>query len=69
MLSDTLTLEDLEQLARIFDEISDETGARYSAVAFVAWMRAEDNWRREPSGRLVIRRKGPADDKPVRPAA
>ena len=36
-----LSLEQLDRLARAFDEISDETGARYSAGAFVRWLRAE----------------------------
>ncbi len=37
----TVTLRQLEQLARAFDAISDETGARYSAGAFVAFVRDE----------------------------
>jgi hypothetical protein len=36
-----LTLPRLELYAIAFDEISDETGAHYSAGAFVAWLKAE----------------------------
>lgn len=39
--TDALTVDELRQLARLFDAISDETGARYAAVAFVDFVRAE----------------------------
>jgi hypothetical protein len=39
--TDTVSLAALRRLAGQFDEISDETGARYSAGAFVDWLRTE----------------------------
>ena len=34
-------LDALERYARVFDEISDEQDARYSARSFVRWVRLE----------------------------
>jgi hypothetical protein len=34
-------LDALQQYADAFDEVSDETGARYSAAAFVRWLKIE----------------------------
>jgi hypothetical protein len=34
-------LDALQRYAEAFDEVSDETGARYSAAAFVRWLKIE----------------------------
>jgi hypothetical protein len=48
--TDRLSLEQLKRYAAAFDEMSDETGARYSAATFVEWLRLETSTlpRREP---------------------
>jgi membrane-bound inhibitor of C-type lysozyme len=47
-----LSLEQLDRQARTFADISDETGARYSAGAFVRWLRAEaTHFYNDPAGR------------------
>jgi hypothetical protein len=47
-----LPLEQLDRLARAFDQFSDETGARDSAGAFVRWLRAKaTQYYNNPAGR------------------
>jgi hypothetical protein len=59
----TLSVADLEHFARLFDEISDETGARYSASSFVKWLAVEcSDYHNAPAG-------GPGTKRPVRDAA
>ena len=40
-------LDALERYARLFDDISDEQDARYSARSFVRWVRLETTARRD----------------------
>jgi hypothetical protein len=48
--TDRLSLAQLQRYAAAFDEMSDETGARFAAAAFVEWLRLETTAlpRREP---------------------
>jgi hypothetical protein len=49
--TDRLSLEQLQRYAATFDEISDETGARYPAAAFIDWLRLEMSGPPRPVGR------------------
>ncbi len=44
------TLDALASYARAFDEISEADGARYSAAAFVKWIRLETESDGQPRG-------------------
>lgn len=50
------TLDALQMYAAEFDEISNETGARYSATAFVRWVKLEATATRDAEPREVGQR-------------
>ena len=72
---ETLSLAELRRLAGQFDAISDETGARYAAAAFVEFAILEtrdedDAARHDPRSDPVAQRPGetPGDARPPEPA-